>query len=72
MMPDAMVMATIELPTDALNKISIRKAITINGSPLFSSAGPIIFPRPESCKIHLIAPPPAITKRIIPTGLIQV
>ena len=48
MIPDAMVIATMELPTDALTRIAIRNAIRISGRPLFSRAGPIIFPRPES------------------------
>jgi hypothetical protein len=67
--PDAIVIATMELPTEALTRIAMKNAIRISGSPLFSRAGPIIFPSPESCSIQRITPPLAITRRIIPTGL---
>ena len=46
--PDAIVIATIELPTDALTSNAIRNATSISGIPLFSNAGPIISPSPES------------------------
>lgn len=39
MIPDAMVIATMELPTDALTRIAIRNAIRISGRPLFP--GPV-------------------------------
>ena len=46
--PEAMVIATIELPTDARTMSATKNAIRINGISLFSSRGPITLPRPES------------------------
>ncbi len=69
MMPEAMVMATIELPTDARTSTAMRNPTTTSGSGLLSSRGPMIWPRPQSWSIHRITPPQAMTSRIMPTGL---
>ena len=68
MMPDAIVIATIELPTDARTTAAIRKPTSTSGIWLRSSTGPMISPRPQSCSIQRITPPQAITSKIIPTG----
>lgn len=41
MMPEAMVMATIELPTEARTSTAMRKPTTTRGSGLLSSTGPM-------------------------------
>ena len=46
--PAAIVIATTAAPTDALTRAAIRNATKINGRPLFSSAGPMMSPIPQS------------------------
>ena len=68
-MPDAMVIATMELPTEARTMTAIKKATTTKGSGEASSMGPITWPKPQSCSIQRMTPPQAITSKIMPTGL---
>ena len=46
--PAAIVIATTAAPTEALTSAAIKNATRINGRPLFSSAGPMISPMPQS------------------------
>ena len=68
-MPDAIVIATMELPTEARTMTAIKKATTTKGSGEASSIGPITWPKPQSCSIQRMTPPQAITSKIMPTGL---
>ena len=68
-MPEAMVMDTMELPTEARTSAAIRKPTTTRGSGQLSSTGPMTWPRPQSCSIQRMTPPQAMTSKIMPTGL---
>ena len=48
MIPAAIVIATTAAPTEALTSAAIRKATRISGNQIFSSAGPMISPIPQS------------------------
>ena len=68
MIPAAIVIATVDEPTQILTSAATIKATTTIGIFTEATALPIRSPSPEYWRIYLSTPPQAVTSKIRPVG----